>query len=229
MQPMSEINEMGCDDLAEVAAELALGVVTGRERAQAIAHLDRCDACRDHVRQLTITGENLLGLLPGIEPPVGFETRVMSRLGHAGQGRRRPWTRWLLAAAAGTVIAAACGLGGWGLRGTAPAPPSAGSTTGATLHTAALITASHHTVGKIFLYGGSPRWLYMAVDTGSGNGTVICQLEGRDGHIITIGSFRLNGGYGYWGSPEPPKAAAVTGARLTTADGKVLATARFSA
>jgi hypothetical protein len=226
---MSEINEMGCDDLAEVAAELALGVVTGRERAQAIAHLDRCDACREHVRQLTLTGENLLWLLPGIEPPVGFESRVMSRLGFAGRGRRRPWTRWMLTAAAGTVIAAACGLGGWGLRGTAPAPPSTGSTTGSTLHSAALITASHRTVGKIFLYGGSPRWLYMTVDAGSGNGTVICQLEDRDGHIITIGSFRLNGGYGYWGSPEPAKAATVTGARLTAADGKVLATASFGA
>ena len=29
------------DDLAEVAAELALGVLTGRERAQAVMHLDR--------------------------------------------------------------------------------------------------------------------------------------------------------------------------------------------
>jgi hypothetical protein len=227
---MSEMNEMGCGDLAEVAAELALGVLTGRERAQAIAHLDRCDACREHVRQLTLTGEDLLGLLPGIEPPAGFETRVMSRVGLAGQRRRRPWTRWMLAAAAGIVIAAACGLGGWGLRGTAPVPPSTGSsTTGSTLHSAALITASHHKVGKIFLYGGSPRWLYMTVDTGLGNGTVICQLEGRDGRIITVGSFRLNGGYGYWGSPEPAKAATVTGARLTAADGKVLATASFSA
>jgi hypothetical protein len=229
MQVMSEINEMGCDDLAEVAAELAFGVVTGRERAQAIAHLDRCDACREHVRQLTFTGENLLGLLPGIEPPVGFEIRVMSRFGLAGQGRRRSWTRWMLAAVAGTVIAAACGLGGWGLRGTAPAPPSTGSTTEFTLHSAALITVSHHAVGKIFLYGGSPRWLYMTVDTGSGNGTVICQLEDRAGHIITIGSFRLNGGYGYWGSPEPVPAATVAGARLTAADGRIVATARFSA
>ena len=33
---------MDCDDLAEMAAELALGVLTGRERAQAIMHLDRC-------------------------------------------------------------------------------------------------------------------------------------------------------------------------------------------
>jgi hypothetical protein len=226
---MSEMNEMGCGHLAEVAAELALGVVTGRERAQAIAHLDGCDACREHVRQLALTGEDLLGLLPGMEPPAGFETRVMSRLGLAGRDRRHPWTRWMLTAVAGAVIAVACGLGGWALRGAAPAPPSAGSTTGSTLRSAALITAGHHTAGKIFLYGGSPRWLYMTVDTGSGDGTVTCQLEGRDGRIITVGSFWLNGGYGYWGSPEPAKAATmtVTGARLTAADGKVLATASF--
>lgn len=68
----------------------------------------------------------------------------------------------------------------------------------------------------------------MTVDTGSGNGTVICQLQDRDRHLITIGSFRLAGGYGSWGSPEPVPAAAVTSARLTAATGSVLATARFS-
>lgn len=71
------------------------------------------------------------------------------------------------------------------------------------LHTAALTTASHQTIGTIFLYNGRPGWLYMNVDIGSGNGTIICQLEGRDGSITTIGSFRLTGGYGSWGSPEP--------------------------
>ena len=44
---MSELNEMGCAEFAGVAAELALGVLTGRERARALAHLDRCDACRE--------------------------------------------------------------------------------------------------------------------------------------------------------------------------------------
>ncbi len=38
---MSELNDMTCAELADVAAELALGVLTGRERAMAIAHLDR--------------------------------------------------------------------------------------------------------------------------------------------------------------------------------------------
>jgi len=81
------------------------------------------------------------------------------------------------------------------------------------LHTAALTTASHQRIGTIFLYGGRPGWLYMNVGTGSGNGTIICQLEGRDGSVITVGSFRLTGGYGHWGSPEPLPPATVTGAR----------------
>jgi anti-sigma-K factor RskA len=78
---MNEPHAMGCDELADVAAELALGVLTGRERAEALAHLAQCPACRENVRQLAVTGEELLELLPVSEPPPGFETRVMDRLG----------------------------------------------------------------------------------------------------------------------------------------------------
>jgi hypothetical protein len=78
---MSELNDMTCPELAAAAAELALGVLTGRERAIAIAHLDECDACREHVRQLMATGEQLRELLPAAEPPAGFEIRVLERLG----------------------------------------------------------------------------------------------------------------------------------------------------
>ena len=60
---------MDCEDRANVAAELALGALTGRERAQAIAHLERCGTCQDRVRQLTVTAEHLLALLPVSEPP----------------------------------------------------------------------------------------------------------------------------------------------------------------
>ena len=78
---MSELNDMTCAELADVAAELALGVLTGRDRADAIAHLDKCDGCREDVRQLMATGEQLLELLPTAEPPAGFETRVLERIG----------------------------------------------------------------------------------------------------------------------------------------------------
>jgi hypothetical protein len=61
------------------------------------------------------------------------------------------------------------------------------------------------------------------------NGTVICQVEGPDGRLTTVGSFQLSGGYGYWGSPDPVTNGQVTGARLITTTGTVLATATFPA
>jgi anti-sigma-K factor RskA len=249
---MSELNEMGCAEFADAAAELALGVLTGRERARALAHLDRCDACRENVRQLTVTGEELVGLLPAIEPPAGFETRVMERLGLAtpapaparqlNPARRLSrnlaswvaggWTgsagpgrpRRLLAAAAAAVIVA--GLGGWGLRAATSSPPAS------PLSSAALLTASHQTAGTIYFYDSGSRWLYMSVNIGpgsgaTGNGTVLCQVKGPDGHITTIGSFRLTDGYGYWGSPDPATNGPLAGARLVTTSGAILATATF--
>jgi hypothetical protein len=247
---MSELNEMGCREFSDVAAELALGVLTGRERAQALAHLDHCASCREEVRQLTATGEGLLGLLPSVEPPAGFEARVMDRIGlsasapspdrHAGWisrmshlGRRparpaaagpaRPAgrTRRALALAAVTLAVVAAGLGGWGLRPGTPAPA------GAPLSSATLLSASHQAAGKIFLYEGSSRWLYMSVNMPTGNSTVICQVEGQDGHLTTVGSFRLTDGRGYWGSPVPATQGSLTGARLVGPGGTVLATASF--
>ena len=257
---MSEVNEMGCAEFADAAAELALGVLTGRERARALAHLDQCEACRENVRQLTVTGEELVGLLPAIEPPAGFETRVMERLGLGtpapspapGPARQLSparrfglklagwigggWTgrggvshpRRILAAAAVAVAVIVAGLGGWGLHGTT-SPPTASA-----LSSATLLTASHQTAGKIYFYDAGSRWLYMSVNIPSGSGavddgTVICQVEGPDGHVTTVGSFRLTGGYGYWGSPDPVTSGTLTGARLVTTTGTVLATATFAA
>ena len=233
---MSELNDMSCAEFADVAAELALGVLTGRERAEALTHIDRCHACREHVRQLTLTGEELLGLLPAREPPPGFETRVMERLGLTGPAprpARRGWrirerhpergglTRRMLAAAAVVVALVASGVGGWGLR--AATAPSATST----LSSAALLSASHQNVGEVFVYNGDPRWMYMSVDMGVSNGTVTCQLESADGHLRTIGSFKLTDGYGSWGSPAWSSGGAPVGARLVAANGTVLATASF--
>jgi anti-sigma-K factor RskA len=255
---MSELSEMNCREFSDVAAELALGVLTGRERAAAIAHLDQCDACRENVRQLTMTGEGLLELLPTREPPAGFESRVMERIGlatpaatpapapapspasrvgrlfHLGQrrgnqvpvsGTRQPrqvgWTRRSLAAAAVAVAVVAGGVGGWGLAVGTSAPATA------SLSSATLQSASHQTVGKVFLYQGSPRWLYMSVDMPSGDGTVLCQVVGQDGQVTTVGSFQLADGHGYWGSPATGASGQLTGARLVTTNGTVLATASF--
>jgi hypothetical protein len=268
---------MTCEELADVAAELALGVLTGRERAVAVAHLETCDECREDVRQLMATGEQLLELLPPAEPPAGFEIGVLARLGlpapareevredayprllspREGSPRRRgqarsgtgasadrsstgrpgaPPTgpggtrragrmrRALAATAVGLAVIAA-GLGGWRIG--AGAAPSASSAAGP-LTSASLLSATHQSVGNIFLYSGTPRWLYVSVDMNSGEGIVRCQVVGTDGRVTTIGSFRLNGGYGAWGSPDQGNVGTLSGARLISASGTVLATATFT-
>jgi hypothetical protein len=241
---------MECDELAGVAAELALGALTGRERAGALAHLDRCEACQENVRRLTMTGEELFGLLPACEPPPGFEMRVLARIGliapslvvgrrirrvfhrggHAdgqrgsgqtGRGSARA-TRRMLAVAAVTLAVVGAGLGGWGLR-FAASPPA-----WSPLSSAALTSAGHRVVGKIYVYDGSPGWLYMSVDLGSGNGTVACRVAGADGHVTTVGSFRLANGYGAWGGPGSGDNRLLTRAWLVSAGGTVLATASFA-
>jgi hypothetical protein len=259
MLAMSDLNEMSCAGFGDVAAELALGVLTGRERAEALAHLDHCEACREHVRQLTMTGEGLLGLLPSREPPAGFETRVMERLGLAvpqprkaarigpvsrligrlrGRPERRPderetvrpsglWLagrpRRLVAAAAVALALVASGVGGWGLHG-ATSPATASSP----LSSASLLSARHHVVGKIFYYDGNPNWIYMSVAMDAGSEKVTCQLESADGHVTTVGSFRLKDGYGSWGSTATVSQGEPVSARLLAADGTVLATATLS-
>ena len=223
---MGELDRSGCGELADTAAELALGALTGRERAEALAHLDRCTACREYVRRLTMTGEELLGLLAGVEPPPGFETQVMERIGLCARdpspgadGRGRTW-RMLIAAA--VALTAAIGvLGGWGMRAVlAPASSSL-------LSSAVLVSASQQPAGKIFVYHGSPGWLYMTVDLPSARGTVICQVVGTDGHVAAVGSFWLADGYGSWGGPGPADTGPLAGARLISPGGAVLATASF--
>jgi hypothetical protein len=250
MQAVGELNDMGCAGFADVAAELALGALTGRERAEALAHLDRCAACRKQVRQLTATGEDLLRLLPAEAPPPGFETRVLERLGLAahrpgpasrrnfasrrrcfgrGPGEGQPGVSRAALALAGVAVAlavAGSALGGWGL-GAAGSSSAGSSSAGSSLSSAVLLSASRQTVGTIYFYGANRQGLFVSVDTHSGTGAVICQLVSRGGKVVTLGSFWLDAGYGAWGSSDLVSHGQFTGARLVSPNGAILATASF--
>ncbi|MDQ3826925.1 MAG: zf-HC2 domain-containing protein [Actinomycetota bacterium] len=76
------ISVVSCQQCRELAAELALNVLTGRERVGVLAHLEACAGCRDTVSALTDTADRLVELLPDAEPPVGFEHRVMNAWHH---------------------------------------------------------------------------------------------------------------------------------------------------
>jgi hypothetical protein len=74
------MSAMECSRLYDLAPELALGLLDGAERAEVLAHLERCAKCHADVASLTELGEQLLLLAPQVPPPAGFETRVLARL-----------------------------------------------------------------------------------------------------------------------------------------------------
>ncbi|MFE3647451.1 zf-HC2 domain-containing protein [Streptomyces sp. NPDC059152] len=242
-----------CQRLRETGAELALGVLSGRERAEAAAHLDHCADCREYVQQLALVGDGLLGLLPGSEPPVGFEARAARRLAQAqaardgretarGFGARHAGFRRgvrLRIASAVAVLALGFGFGGWAL-GTAIEDVVAGpahtapSTTGVLY---AQLTGAgagqHRPAGDLYVRPGEQGWVFMSVDLAdAGNpysGKVTCLLDRTDGTTVRLGTFDLRDGDGYWVVPASVSPSTLSGIRLTSADGHVLATAHFTA
>jgi hypothetical protein len=231
-----------CEGAWANASELALGVLPAQDRAAVMAHLQRCPSCLEHVRELARTADELLDLVPGSEPPPGFETRVLQRIGLPPPERRRRSPRHrLLQCAAATAAAATLVAGGWAIGATTSGPtPLAPSPTGSAGVRAerllgATLNARGQDVGRAFAYTGPSPWVYMSVDANdlpaatraTLHGRVTCQIQRADGSRATVGTFTLGDGYSHWAAPYPAGSAALTGVRLLAADGSVVATAAF--
>ncbi|MFD8543103.1 anti-sigma factor family protein [Streptomyces sp. NPDC059649] len=244
-------NDLTCEQLHQTGAELALGVLSGRERAEAAAHLDRCADCREYIEQLALVGDGLLSLVPGSEPPAGFETRVARRLTQAqaardgretarAAGLRRAGFRngvRLRVAAAAAALALGFGFGGWAV-GTAienvaagPASPVQAGTGMLRAHLIAAGADHRPSVGEIYAHPGPHGWVFMSVDLADAgirySGKATCTLERTNGTTVRLGTFHVRDGYAYWGAPASVNPSTLSGARLTSTDGRVLATAHF--
>lgn len=110
-----------CADVHASAAEFALEVLPGDERARIIQHLDGCGPCRELVSSLTNAADMLLECSPEIEPPSGFDDRVMAKLTAAQDRPRHQGVRNAVAATAFTVATMLLAI--LGPLGDAPARP----------------------------------------------------------------------------------------------------------
>ena len=211
-----------CAALAADLPLLALGTLDGRGRADVLHHVDTCPRCRTELEELSALSEALQQLAPSVQPPLGFESRVVARHGQLALARRRSSRRMLVGVAAalvvlGAVAAVAVHSGrGAGRSSVASAPVTAD------------LLADGKVVGSVVVSPGSPPWMLMTIQGGQWEGTVTCQVTLADGTVAEVGSFTLSGAYPSW-AVQLPSSAAVVSARVLDASGAVLAAARLHA
>ena len=184
-----------CDELRELAPELALGLVEGEERGRALEHLADCPECRRRVEELTEVADELLLLAPHKEVPVGFESRVLGRvLPSPPPRRRRRRLALVLAPAAAAVPAVAITLGVvWG-------DVEKGRQYGDTLDKAngkqfeaySLYGGGGSVAGSVFSYEGAPNWVLITVDPAHRADLSAAQLVMDDGRQVPLNWFHLD-------------------------------------
>lgn len=202
---------MTCEELQAVAVDVAMDELTGADRAAALTHLAACAECRDLVTELATVADSLLLLAPSVEPPSGFESRVLGRLEIVTPARRR--RRW-----AGAAVAAAALLGA--VIGIAVTRDD-----GSSLPVAAeLRTSSGGAAGNVLLADDPDRMTCVFEDERFG-GRYEVEVVLADGSVTDVGSFSADGAPWTWTVPLPVDAAEVREVRVRDGDGVVRATA----
>ena len=93
---------------------LALDDIDDTEREATLGHLSTCHRCRVAYDAFSAAVEQTFSVAPNVEPPPGFDGRVLTAMGlsqPAGERPRRRFQRWQLVAAS---VVAGLGLGAGG-------------------------------------------------------------------------------------------------------------------
>jgi len=220
------MSTLTCVQLLDVAPELALGTLPGRQRALALAHLDGCADCRSTVEELSDAADAILFVAPEAEPPPGFGLRVAG--GFAGP---RP-PRWQAIARVAAIAAVVLVVGAASMHALAGhrsrrSPSFALQAPG--VRAAHFVPATGEQVqGDVFSYADRPSWVFMTVRDDGSSDAYRCQIEVADGHWIDVGSFQLHDGAGSWGKTVTTDLHQLSAVRLVDDHGSVAATASVS-
>jgi hypothetical protein len=203
--------ELGCEQVRDLAPELALGIAEGEERDAALRHLSGCSGCRQLVSELSSVGDELLQLAPAHDPPAGFESRVLAVILAAALGGGSV----LLATASDRRLAASYqailsqGHGAYFL--------------------AAPLQGTGGRVGTVFGYQGQPSWVMVTLQPPiQEQGRFQVQAVTRDGRYLSLGDAVLGGANGSWGGQLPVDLSAVHELRFVGPDGQRAFTATFT-
>jgi hypothetical protein len=201
---------MSCEQTRQLAAELALGLADGAERAQALRHLAECADCRRELAELSEVADELLMLAPEREPPVGFESRVLARLQpqRPTARRARRWRRPLAVLAPAAVAAALAvtitlGATGDDRRLADQYRATLAAAHGSYFEAARLRAPASVPAGVVYAYRGTPSWIFVAVYGPFRSSTYRVELAMTSGRRVTLPTFRLDPRTGSAGQAIP--------------------------
>ena len=195
--------------------EYALGTLDGRDRGELAGHVNGCAECARELADLNVTVDALLALPGGAEPPVGFESKVMERIRLARPPALRRSRRPLAFAAAALVVVGALG---WAVAHRGSAAPHV-----TPIMAERALVANGRRVGAVYVYTGTPTWMFVNVDDANAPSTIRCVVITSSRSRRTVGTYALVEGRGGWGTSVPVAFSKLRGLELTSTSGTVIA------
>jgi hypothetical protein len=200
------MSALTCAQVRELAPELALGVLGGAERAEAIAHVNECARCQAYVLELTEAADALPLLAPEAEPPRGFEARVLADLRSGPRRLRRRWVASVAAVAAAVAVLSVTTVRVIESNDATPTPTTQ-------------VASAPVAVAMVGASGGAAGWAYVtdqrsvavSVSYGVESGTYRVRVTSPSGTEEVLGALTVDGGHGSWtGSSTHPIASGST-------------------
>jgi hypothetical protein len=217
---------MNCDEVRQLAPELALGIADGAERAAALRHLAECGECRRVLEGLSEVTDELLMLAPEHEPPAGFESRVLAHMRSRRAPVRLRSRRRAFAAVFATAVATAAAMVLLMMsiysddrRLASHYRATLAEAHGSYFEAATLRSSAGGRAGIVFGYQGMPSWIFVIVERPYRSGEDGCDLLMVSGRRVPLPSLQIDPASGSAGTVLPVDLHDVATVRLTT-DGR---------
>lgn len=197
--------KLSCEEIQEGISEMALGIASSADRRQITRHVRECDSCRERLQEMSRVSDSLLLASPSIDPPRGFEHRVLENMKSA-KPERAIGLRWVAFAA--TVALIIGSLWAWLLprmfvseqEALAAQYVQALETLGGkALYAGRMESPEGKDAGAIFVYEGSPSWMFVTIEDGIARGHFSVSLGLEDGETRRFGGLDLEEGKGSLG------------------------------
>lgn len=193
---MNEVSALSCAEARELAPELALGILSGAERAEVVLHVNGCARCQAYVAELTEAADAIPQLVPEAEPPAGFEARVLRRLDEGERRSRRRWISAIAVAAAFAVIVSITAVRV--IEANDSSAPTAVPGQPASAPVAVVMNGGPTGAAGGWAYVSDHHGVALNVDYGMPSGSYSVMVTPAAGDATSIGTVDITDGRGSW-------------------------------